>query len=352
MAQEETTPRDFAALMFDVLSYQVIAAAVRLGVTERLDGGPRTAGELARAAGAGEDRMRRLLRAMVALRLLEHTADGRYALTAPGRLLTERAEGPAHGLALFYGDPLTTRVFGELESAVRGEVSAFRHVTGSDFFDHLGTDPVYARKYHRAMSAGAQMLAPFLAQAYEWDALHRVVDIGGGDGTGLGALLAAHPAVHGTVFDTAEAVEEAPARLREAGVGDRCTVEVGDFLDKVPAGADAYLVKNVLHEWDDAAAVRVLGNCRTAMADEGRVLIVATLLPDTESAENTGAATPPDPSTALYAAISDIQLLCLSGRERTLAEYTRLAGEAGLRVSAVRPLPFIGFYHVIEAVAA
>ncbi|GAA3725999.1 methyltransferase [Streptomyces tremellae] len=349
MAEEET-PRDFAALMFDVLSYQAIAAAVRLGVLERLADGPAAAGELAVAAGAHEERMARLLRALVALRVLED-GEGRFTLTGAGRLLTRRAEGSegaTHGLALFYGDPLTTRVFGELESAVRGDVSAFRHVTGRAFFDYLDSDPEYADRYHRAMRAGAQMLAPFLAQAYPWGQVRRIVDVGGGDGTSLAALLAAHPGVRGTVFDTARAVEAAPVRLREAGVDGRCAVEAGSFLEKVPAGADAYLLKNVLHEWDDTAAVRILGNCRAAMADGGRVLIAATLLADPsdpEAPEQTGQ----DASGALYAAVSDIQLLCLSGQERTLAHYRRLAAEAGLRVTAVHPLPFIGFYHVIEA---
>ena len=338
---------DFATLMFDVISFHVVATAVRLGIIDELDGGERSAAELAAAAGADEDRLRRLLRAMAALRLLERTGTERYALTASGRRLTRGAEGSAYGLALFYGDPLTARVLGELESAVRGEVSAFRHVTGEDFFDHFASDPRYAHRYHQAMRAGAQLLLPFLLRAYDWGNLRRVVDVGGGDGTTLAAILAAHPGTRGTVFDTAEAVRDTPARLRDAGVGDRCAVEVGDFQDKVPAGGDAYLVKNVLHEWDDAAAVRILRNCRDAMDADGRVLVAAALLPEPG---DTGAEQ--DPAASLYAAISDIQLLCLSGRERSRSEYTRLMDRAGLRVASVQPLPFIGYYHLIEGVAA
>lgn len=340
-------PDGFATMMFTVLSYSVYSAAVRLGVPDELAGGPRSAADLAAAAGAPLDRMRRLLRAMAALRLLDHSGEDAFELTPAGRALAKNSDNSAKGMALFFGHPLTTRVFGELAAAVRGDVSAFQHVTGKRFFEYFGDDPDYAGAYHQAMRTGARMMSPFLREAFPWDEAGRIVDVGGGDGTTLTEILAANPAAHGTVYDTEQAVVDTAERIAAAGVGDRCGVEVGDFRDKVPAGADTYLVKNVLHEWDDAACVAILGNCRAAMAGGGRVVVAAPLLPDPADA-----AARQDPAAALYASISDIQLLCLSGRERTLAEYTALLERAGLRVASVRRLPYVGYYQLIEAVEA
>ncbi|MEU2287215.1 methyltransferase [Streptomyces sp. NPDC013178] len=332
----------FAPLIFGVITFQAYTTAVRLGIPDAVADTPRSASELAAALDADEANLYRLLRALVALGLLTWTEDGRFALTETGaQLRTGTADG-SRELVAFFGEPLMWQTFGALEESVRKGGPAFTKVTGDFFFDHFAKDTAFARSYHGGMRWGTAMMAPLLATAgYDWSRSRRVVDVGGGDGGVLTAVLAAQPHLHGVVYDTAEALAGLPAGAEAAGVADRCTGEPGDFLAKVPSGADTYLLKNVLHEWGDADCVRILGNCRDAMAEDGKVLIVATLLPEPGAAE--------DPSAFTYAALSDLQLMSASNGERTLAEYSALCARAGLRVTGVSKIPYLPNDNVIEA---
>ncbi|MEV5374538.1 methyltransferase [Streptomyces nondiastaticus] len=335
----------FAPLIFGVLQFQVYTTAVRLGVPDAVAGTPRSAAELAADLEADEANLHRLLRALVALGVLRYADEGRrFALTEAGRDLCEDAANGSRDLVAFFGEPLMWNTFGGLERSVRDGGPAFTGVTGEAFFDYFASDPGFARSYHHGMRWGTAMMAPLLGAAYDWSGLARIIDVGGGDGGVLTSLLAAHPQAHGVVYDSAEAVRGVAEHARQAGIADRCTAEAGDFMAKVPAGGDGYLLKNVLHEWDDAACVRLLRNCREAMADGGRVLIVATLLPEPGAAG--------DPSAFTYAALSDIQLMLASNGERTLAEYTRLCAEAGMRITGVSKIPYLPNDNVIEATAA
>ncbi|MDC0772605.1 methyltransferase [Streptomyces sp. HD] len=334
----------FAPLIFDVLSFRVFATAVRLGIPGAVGDGSRSTADLAAGTQTDPAALHRLLRALAALGVVRRDGADTWSLTGAGGQLRDGAPGGIADLVRFYGDPLTWRAFGAMEETVRTGGTAFEQVSGDPFFAYFERDVAYARAYNGAMRAGTHMLLPLLQHSYDWGAVDRLVDVGGGDGTTLTALAAAHPKLRGVVFDTAEAVRGVPELARAAGVADRCTGEAGDFLSTVPAGADAYLLKNVLHEWDDASCTRILRNCRESMADGGRVLVVAALAPEWDDDGN---------STALmYAAISDIQLLCLSGKERTENEYAALFAAAGLRLEKTVPLPYLPNYHVIEATAA
>ncbi|WP_329580442.1 acetylserotonin O-methyltransferase [Kitasatospora sp. NBC_01250] len=335
----------FAPLIFQLLAFQVHTTAVRLGVPDAIGDTPRSTAELATVLGADEANLHRLLRALVAFGLLRYTEDGqRFALTETGAELREDAPGEARGLVAFFGEPLVWQAFGALEESIRTGGPAFTKVTDAGFFEYFAKDPDFAQSYHHGLPWGTAMLAPLLQMAYDWSASRRIVDVGGGTGTLLGSLLAAHPQAHGVVFDSPEALEQLPATAERLGVADRCTGESGDFLATAPAGGDIYLLKNVLHEWGDADCVRILGNCRQAMAADGKVLIVATLLPEPGPVD--------DPSAFQYAALSDIELMTLSHGERTLAEYTSLCAGAGLRITNVLKVPYLPNDNIIEAVAA
>jgi hypothetical protein len=167
--------------------------------------------------------------------------------------------------------------------------------------------------------------------------MRTVADIGGGKGTLLAAILRANAHLRGVLFDRPAVVANAPEVLRTAGVADRCDIVPGDFFAAVPEGADAYIMANVLHDWDDAHCVHILDNCRAAMAAGGRVLIVERLIPD-------------DPASALPVLLSDMNMLVFTGGlERTNAEYGKLLTEAGL--NPARVLPFASPYGVIEGLA-
>ncbi|KMS77330.1 hypothetical protein ACM01_01500 [Streptomyces viridochromogenes] len=341
----DTVAESFSQLLFGALTFRAYAAAVRLGIPDAVGDTSHRADELAAVLGADEHRLRRLLRALVALGVLRHTDDGRFALTAAGAGL--RADDPTgtRGLVAFFGHPLMWRTFGALERSVREGTPAFTAVTGRGFFEYFAEDPSFAQSYHEGLHWGTEMTAPLIGMSRDWSDSRRIHDIGGGDGALLTALLAAHPYAHGIVQDSAEALEGLPANIRRHGVDGRCSAVPGDFLTEVPAGGDTYLLKNVLHEWGDDDCVRILGNCRTAMAEGARVLIVATLLPEPGPADG-------DQEAFTYAVLSDLLLMSASHGERTLAEYERLCAAAGLRITRVSPVPHLPNDNVIEAVAA
>jgi hypothetical protein len=176
------------------------------------------------------------------------------------------------------------------------------------------------------MSDRTAAFAPGVAAGYDFSAVRTVADIGGGQGTLLTAILRAHGHLRDLLLDRPPAVADAAATFAAAGVADRCQIVPGDFFNGVPGGADAYILANVLHDWDDAHAVRILGTCRQAMAEGGRVLIVERLIPD-------------DPADAVPVLLSDLNMLVLTGgRERTNAEYGQLLAGAGLKLAKVQPV--------------
>jgi orsellinic acid C2-O-methyltransferase len=193
------------------------------------------------------------------------------------------------------------------------------------------------------MSEGTRQLAPELIQSCDFARFHTLLDVGGGDGTLLAAILAATPSLRGVLLDTAAGLAEAPKRLSAAGLGDRCELVQGDFFESVPSSADAYLMKSIIHDWDDDRCVRILENCRRAMPQDGAVLIVEPVLPSKA-----------EPSFAMLGVImSDLNMLVSTGgRERTEAEFASLLRAAGLQLKSVTSVPGPFVNSVIEAVAS
>jgi SAM-dependent methyltransferase len=197
---------------------------------------------------------------------------------------------------------------------------------GVAWFDFLAAHPDLAQGFQSAMSERTAAFAPSVAAEYDFAPMQTVADIGGGKGTLLVAILRAHGHLRGILFDRPPVVADGAQVFRAAGVADRCKIVPGDFFQSVPDGADAYILANVLHDWDDANSVRILGACRRAMAEGGRVLVVERLIPD-------------DPAERLPVLLSDLNMLVLTGgRERTNAEYGRLLAEAGLSLAKVQPV--------------
>jgi predicted O-methyltransferase YrrM len=204
-------------------------------------------------------------------------------------------------------------------------------------FEYLSHHPQRLAGFQAAMSERTAALAPSVATTYGFSQMRTVVDVGGGTGTLLAAILRANGHLRGVLFDRPEVTSEARATLQAAGVADRCEVVGGDFFDAVPQGADGYILCNVLHDWDDGRAVQILGVCRRAMHDHGRVLIIERLIGD-------------DPARALPVLLSDIMMLVVSGgQERTNAEYAQLLTDAGLSMGKVQPVA--APYGVIEGMS-
>ncbi|RCV52073.1 methyltransferase [Marinitenerispora sediminis] len=324
------------------MAAQAVASAARLRVMDRIGDGEMTADALAEECGADAQAMLRLLRALAALDLLAESGPGRFSLAAGGSLLRADRPGSLHAFVLMLTDPALTRAWEHLEESVRTGRPAFDGVFGTDFFTYVGENPELSARFNTAMSDITRATAEGLPEQYDFGRFRAVVDVGGGDGTLLAGILRAYPALRGTVFDTREGLAQAEETLRRAGVGERCSVESGDFFAAVPGGGDLYLLKSVLHDWDDDRAASILGHCRRAVPDHGRLLIIEPVLPATV-----------DSSVPPLMYLNDLNMLVnLGGRERTRAEFTDLCARAGFTLTSVRPLWPPNEFSLIEAAPA
>lgn len=210
-------------------------------------------------------------------------------------------------------------------------------------FEYLPAHPELNAIFNEAMAEGSRMAAPGVVAAGDFARFGTVADIGGGNGTLLAAVLAAHPQVRGILFDTAAGLEAAPAVLDGAGASDRCRLLAGDFFEAVPEGADAYLLKSVIHDWDDDQSVAILRNCRAAMPPGGAVLLVEPIMPARPEAS-------PD---TFFMVMSDLNMLvCTGGRERTEEEFRTVFAAAGLTLRSATRCPGPTNFSVLEAVPA
>lgn len=325
-----------ARMLWGFFPAQVLRTAAALHLPEHLDE-PRTAAELADRAGTRPDTTYRLLTAMVGLGLATRDADGRFALTPDGELLRPGAPGGLGGLAqLFCGDR-PWRAWGELPASVRDGAPALERITGASTYEALAGDPEGLAVFVAAMTDGTRLIAPDVVARCDLDGVHRLVDIGGAEGTLLAAFLAAHPGLHGVLFDLPTGVGGATDVL-PAGT----EIVTGDMFVEVPP-ADAHVIKSVLHNWDDERAVAVLSSVRKAMPAHGRLFLVEPTLPEN----------PAELPAAFSTLMSDLNMLvCTGGRERTAAEFAQLLDAAGLALTAEHALPPPSNYRVLRAIPA
>ncbi|MEU3405037.1 methyltransferase [Streptomyces sp. NPDC006670] len=329
-------------LAFGFIPAQMIHVAARLGLPDALADEDLPAAELARRTGAHAPSLRRLLRGLASLGLVEETGAGTFRLTPAGAPLRADVPGSVRPMLMPYFSQGVWASWGRLLDSVRTGEPAVESVTGGSVFSHFAAEPELAAEFNAAMAVSAGMEAQAIARLYDFTGVDTVVDVGGGSGALLAGVLEHRPAVRGVLVDTASGVSGAPAVLEAAGVADRCEVAPGDFFDSVPAGGDLYVVKSVLHDWDDESCVRILRNCREAMEDTARILVVEVVAPPVV-----------DTATDPFLAVSDLNLLVLTrGRERTEEEFTRLLEAAGLRLTRIGdPVGFNG-YRMIEAAPA
>ena len=216
--------------------------------------------------------------------------------------------------------------WGRLAESVRTGTSDRLRTTGTDDFGHLERDPEAAAVFNRAMVELTRLVAQEVTRLVDFSKMARIVDVGGGYGELLAAILVAHPGLHGVLFDLPHAIDAASAPLAQAGVAARCELVAGSFFDSVPAGADAYLLKSVLHNWDDERCALILRNCRRATHSRSRLLVVERVMPEQIR---------PAPRDRAIARSDLNMLVARSGRERTEAAYRSLLGSAGFRVEDI-----------------
>jgi SAM-dependent methyltransferase len=277
---------------------------------------------LAAAANADAQALYRLLRALASVGIFVETTPSHFELTALAKPLLRTAPGSLHDLALLYGDEWLWSVYGAMLYSVRTGLPAFPHVHGQPLFAYLLDHPTAAQSFNGAMNAYSGQEQAAILAAYDFSIATKLVDVGGGQGALLAAILQAHAQLSGILFDLEPVVISAQPLLTGAGVASRCEQVPGDFFVAVPEGGDLYLLKSVIHNWDDGRSVAILRNCRRAIATGGRLLVIERVVPSgNEPAE---------------AKLFDINMLVvLGGQERTATEYAALFQAAGFALSQV-----------------
>ncbi|MGI8332464.1 methyltransferase [Actinomadura scrupuli] len=331
---DQDVPEGELWALADLATPMAVRVAATLRIADHLAREPRTAPELAEAAYADAGVLERVLRHLAAAGVLSRDEAGRYALTARGEVL--RDDHPAGVRGVLDIESAVGRAdlsFVQLLHTVRTGEAAFPAQFGRSFWDDLSADPARSASFDAQMGLDVTADAPSIVAAYDWGSLGRVVDVGGGNGALLTALLREYPALRGIVVDLPDTAEAARATLTAAGLAGRGEVRPGSFFDPLPPGAGGYLLSAILHDWDDEGARAILRRCAEAAGPGGRVFVVEKNGPDARS---------PDSGMDLR------MLVYFGGRERGVAELTPLAAAAGLGVAAVHPA---GALSVVELTA-
>ena len=301
-----------------------LGTAIQFDIPEHLAGGPRTAADLARATGTHEGALYRLLRALSTTGVFEETAARTFALTRVGQLLRRGAPGGAREMVLWMCDAFHYRVYAEMPAAVQSGEAVGEKVVGMPVFEYLARDPGLAERFNNAMTAFSATVAPAALEAYDFSGINVLVDIAGGHGMILASILRKYPRMRGILFDLEHVL--AGNRLEEFGVQDRVELASGDFFSDVPRGGDAYIMKHIIHDWDDDKALAILKNIRTALEGkpEGRVILLETVVAPGNQ---------PDMGKLI-----DLEMLLLpGGKERTADEFAALFDRAGFALTRIVP---------------
>ncbi len=298
-------------------------AVARLRIADLLSSGPASVTELARrAGGVKEDALHRMLRALASVGVFAEIEPRVFVNTPSSELLSAEVRGSVRDIALWLANPLHLRVFAETLHAGETGAPAIQKVTGHDAFDYFRHNPAESEIFNAAMTGFSAQYTPSVLEAYDFSGAGTLADIGGGHGYLLTAILRKHYGLRGILCDMPHVAAGAKAHIESYGLESRCTIAAGNFFEGVPA-ADTYVMKSIVHDWDDAHAVTILKNCAAAMCrPHGKVILLELVLhPGNE----------PDMGKWI-----DLEMLLMSGgRERTEAEFAALLAQAGLRLARV-----------------
>lgn len=320
---------------------QALYVAAELGVADHLSERSLSSSELAAVTGADAAALGRVLRALCALGVFSVSPPGHYSLNSIGRLLRSDVPGSWRAGIRFTAGPVRWRCWSELLETVKTGENASERVLGRQLFEFYATHPMQSKIHDDAMRSFSAGHAAAIVAAIDLRQARLVIDVGGGTGELLAAILAAHPDLRGVIFDLPNVADHAAHVLGAHKVADRCTTERGSFFESVPGHGDVYLLKHVIHDWDDERAAEILRCCRRCMPRDARLLLVERKLPD--FADRNGPA---------ETFMTDLEMLVMSpgGRERTEGEFRKLLGDAGFKY--VRTLPTASPSYIFEAQAA
>jgi O-methyltransferase len=318
------------AMMFNLimgrLVTRLIYIAAKIELADRLKDGPCTVEELATAAEVQAPALYRVLRTLASVGIFAEAKGKRFKLTPLAATLQKGVPGSMHAAALTWGEKYWEDSWAQLLEGVKTGELPFRNAHGVPLFEYLENHPEELKAWGEMMTSISSTENPAIAAAYKFTGVRTVVDVGGGHGSLLAAILQANPKLKGVLFDQPSVIEQAKQdrHVTAKGISERCALETGDFFEVVPKGGDVYTIKRVLHDWDDEQCTKILTNCRAAMNEKGRVVVVESVIRPGNS---------PDRGKLV-----DITMLVFTGgRERTKEEFAALFRKAGLKLRRVVP---------------
>ncbi len=302
---------------------KLIVVAAKLGIADMLKDGPKTSDDLAQSVGAHPQALDRVLRALASFGIFAENGDGKFELTPLAQPLQSGVPGSVRALATLSDEP-GWQSWGQLHYSVMTGKPALNHVLGMDIWEYRSRNPEAARTFNHSMTELTNQSVATVVAAYNFSGISKIVDVGGGHGALVAAILKAYPEMRSILFDLPTVIEGSRGAMEAAGVAPRCELVGGDFFESVPPGGDLYIFQRVIHDWEDDRAVAILKNCRHAMKDNERLLVIELVVPPGNT---------PHPSK-----LHDIIMLVIEGGlERTEAEFRDLFHAAGFRLTRIVP---------------
>jgi ubiquinone/menaquinone biosynthesis C-methylase UbiE len=327
---QRSQQQDFERMM-QLTTGMVFTAALqpiaRLKIADMLSDGPLPVAQLAAETATNEDALYRVLRLLASVGVFTELPGKVFAITPMSQLMRSGVSGSIRDLIVWISNPFHFEVHAELGHSLKTGHPAVEKVYGQTAFEAIFSRPEVASDFNLAMTCFSRRIAPALLEAYDFSAISTLMDVAGGHGAVLCEILARYPKMKGILFDIRSVIEEATGHICALKMDQRCQTIKGDFFDAIPAGADAYYMQHILHDWKDDRCLKILANCRRALEgrENGRLLIVDSVVPETSD---------PHPSKWL-----DIEMLLMpGGRERTRPEWEALFTKAGFEIARIVPL--------------
>ncbi len=333
MTNELPPPVQLMQMLFGFAASRAIGVTAELRIADLLKGGPKSAEELAQETGVHARSLYRVLRACASIGVFSEDSNKKFSLTPLAEPLLSDAPGSLRAFAEMISCDWQFKTWAELPYSVRTGKPSFEKVFGMSSFDYFWSNDKAGKVFNDAMTSNSSFSSLAVLNAYDFSSITKLIDVGGGHGFLLATILGKNEDLKGVLYDMPAIVAGAEKLLEKHGVRDRCEIEGGDFFTNVPAGGDAYIMKHIIHDWDDEQCITILRNCCNAMADGSKVLVVEMVVPEGN-----------EPSLSKFL---DLQMLqFLPGCERTEKEYIALFDKAGLRVTRI--IPTMSPFSIIE----
>ena len=334
---ESDAAQELFGLIFSKVITQCLGVAAQLEIADHLKDGERPVSELAAELNVDEASLYRVLRTLASCGVFAESKPNQFVSTDLSRQLASDSPNSLRDFAIFIAHPVHTAAYSHIMHSVRTGESAFKQAHGAEVFDYFTTDSDFFPALNNAMTAISRREARAIAAAYPFSAFETLADLGGGRGLLLAEVLNNVPSLQGTLLDLPEVAAGAEATFDEVGVRDRVSVHGGSFFDAIPISADAYMMKYIIHDWDDGKATAILRNCAEAMTATGKVLVIDSVIPEGNEPH--------------VGKLLDIEMLLVpGGRERTRAQFDKIFAAAGLKLTKV--IPTATHLSIVEGIRA